>query len=66
MRDSVSSARCSIVCNVLRQWRIWLIPSYRIYRLYDIAKFRGIERSRKLASLAIKSTSQAELKVQLY
>ena len=31
-----------------------------------IAKFRGIERSRKLASLAIKSTSQAELKVQLY
>ena len=24
------------VCNVLRQWRIWLIPTYRVYRLYDI------------------------------
>ena len=38
MRDSVSSARYSIVCNVLRQWRIWLIPTYRVYRLYDIVQ----------------------------
>ena len=29
-RDSVPS-----VFNVLRQWRIWLIPTYRVYRLYD-------------------------------
>ena len=36
MRDSVPSARYSSVCNVLRQWRIWLIPTYRVYRLYDI------------------------------
>ena len=28
MCDSVSSARYYSVCNVLRQWRIWLIPSY--------------------------------------
>ena len=35
-RDSVPSARYSSVCNVLRQWRIWLIPTYRVYRLYDI------------------------------
>ena len=28
MRDSVPSARYSSVCNVLRQWRIWLIPTY--------------------------------------
>ena len=35
MRDSVPSARYSSVCNVLRQWRIWLIPTYRVYRLYD-------------------------------
>ena len=35
-RDSVRSARYSSVCNVLRQWRIWLIPSYSVYRLYDI------------------------------
>ena len=31
MRDSVPSARYSSVCNVLRQWRIWLIPTYRVY-----------------------------------
>ena len=37
MRDSVPSARYSSICNVLRQWRsISLIPTYRIYRLYDI------------------------------
>ena len=35
MLDSVPSARYSSVCNVLRQWRIWLIPTYRVYRLYD-------------------------------
>ena len=34
-RHSVPSARYSSVCNVLRQWRIWLIPTYRVYRLYD-------------------------------
>ena len=33
--DSVPSARYSSVCNVLRKWRIWLIPTYRVYRLYD-------------------------------
>ena len=31
MRDSVPSVRYSSVCNVLRQWRIWLIPTYRVY-----------------------------------
>ena len=36
MRDSVPSARYSSVCNVLRQWNIPLIPTYRVYRLYDI------------------------------
>ena len=39
-RDSVPSARYSSVCNVLRQWRIWLIPTYRVYRLYDIFSVR--------------------------
>ena len=28
MRDSVPSASYSSVCNVLRLWRIWLIPTY--------------------------------------
>ena len=36
MRDSVPSASYSSVCNVLRQWNIPLIPTYRVYRLYDI------------------------------
>ena len=35
MRDSVPSARYSSVCNVLRLWSISLIPTYRVYRLYD-------------------------------
>ena len=35
MRDSVRSASYSSVCNVLRQWNIQLIPTYRVYRLYD-------------------------------
>ena len=35
IRDSVPSARYSSVCNVLRQWSISLIPTYRVYRLYD-------------------------------
>ena len=39
MRDSVRSARYSSVCNVLCQWRIWLIPTYRVGRLYDIFLF---------------------------
>ena len=36
MRDSVPSVSYSSVCNVLRQWNILLIPTYRVYRLYDI------------------------------
>ena len=30
MHDSVSSARYSTVCNVLRLWSISLIPTYRV------------------------------------
>ena len=30
MRDSVPSASYSSVCNVLRQWNISLIPTYRV------------------------------------
>ena len=36
MRGSVPIARYSHVCNVLRQWKTSLIPTYRVYRLYDI------------------------------
>ena len=37
MCDSVPSPRYSPVSNVLRQWRISLIPTYRVYLLYDTA-----------------------------
>ena len=36
MRDSVPSPRYSPVCNVWRQWKTLLIPTYRVYRLYDV------------------------------
>ena len=36
MHDSVPSPRYSPVCNVLRQWKTSLIPTYRVYRLYVI------------------------------
>ena len=35
IRDSVPSARYSLVCNVLHQRKTSLIPTYRVYRLYD-------------------------------
>ena len=35
MRDSVPSTRYSPVCNVLRQWKTSLIPTYRVYPLHD-------------------------------
>ena len=38
MRDSVPIPRYSPVCNVLRQSKTSLIPTYRVYRLYDITK----------------------------
>ena len=42
MRDSVPSPRYSAICNVLHQWKTSLIPTYRVYRLYDI-RIRIIE-----------------------
>ena len=45
MRDSVPSARYSSICNVLRLWKISLIPTYRVYQLYDIYIFFYIYRS---------------------
>ena len=35
IRDSVPSARYSPIFNVLRLWKTSLIPTYRVYRLYD-------------------------------
>ena len=40
MRDGVPSAGYSPVCNVLRQWKTSLVPTYRVYRLYDKRVFR--------------------------
>ena len=36
MCDIVPSARYSSVCNVLHQWRIWLTPTYRVYRMIEL------------------------------
>ena len=38
MRDSVPNARYSSVCNVLRQWSISLIPTYRLYDIKNEQK----------------------------
>ena len=35
MCESLHSASYSSICNVLRQWNISLIPTYRVYRLYN-------------------------------
>ena len=35
MSDSVPSPRYTPVCNVLHQWKTSLIPTYRVYQLYD-------------------------------
>ena len=44
IRDSVPSMKYSSASNVLRLWRIWLIPTYRIYQLYGIcAAQRGLK-----------------------
>ena len=43
MRDSVPSTRYSSVCNVLRQWNIPLIPTYRVYRLYDTQRIMATQ-----------------------
>ena len=44
MRDSVPSPRYSSVCNVLRQWKTSLIPTYRVYRLYNAQCRRSLAR----------------------
>ena len=35
MLESVPNTRYSSVYNVLRQWSTWVIPTYKVYRLYD-------------------------------
>ena len=37
-----------VICNVLRQWKTSLIPTYRVYRLYDIYNyiFQTVRRAR--------------------
>ena len=39
MPDSVPSASYSSVCNVLRQWRISIIPTYRVNRPCDTLRY---------------------------
>ena len=66
MRDSVPSVRYSSVYNVLRLWRISLIPTYKslpdsmttdsmipVYTYVYIVQIWAIEQTKKLASLEI-------------
>ena len=57
MRDSVPSGSYSSVCNVLRQWNIPLIPTYRVYRLYDMYMYT----STRIYSTASPSTKRSPL-----
>ena len=59
MRDSVPSASYSSVCNVLRQWNIPLIPTYRVYRLYDIMHTILLKRNNKTGTNIICFKSEA-------
>ena len=66
MRDSVPSARYSSVCNVLHLWRIWLIPTYRVYRLYEYVGMGALISLEELILVATRqmlSISGASLKV---
>ena len=47
MRDSVPSPRYSPVCNVLRQWKTSLIPTSKVYLLYDIQDRKNILKMNK-------------------
>ena len=42
MRDSVPIPRYSPICNVLCQWKTLLIPTYRVYQLYDTTFESGL------------------------
>ena len=73
MRDSVPSARCSSVCNVLLLWRISLIPTYRVYRLYDKNVLKCLNLHNKLTAklpVTVKSLSLemyiSRLKVKIF
>ena len=57
MRDSVPSASYSSVCNVLRQWNIPLIPTYRVYRLYDSHDFMSCAEMTSKVGVAHKISS---------
>ena len=67
MRDSVPSASYSSVCNVLRQWNIPLIPTYRVYRLYDTyteAGYQnGVEIEKRGGNVCVISASPTVLQL---
>ena len=58
MRDSVPSARYSSVCNVLSLWRISLIPTYSVYRLYDIQRTKNhFNKMKKEVGMLLQKTT---------
>ena len=70
MCDSVPSARYSSVCNVLRLCRISLIPTYRVYRLYDYIyrqrmPLTSSERHARSRNIAVISSSYIPIAVHV-
>ena len=72
MRGSVSSARYSPICNVLRQWKTSLIPIYRLYRLYDykllilfIYIFQAVLRARAVNARATRNVQTSDRPVEV-
>ena len=64
MRDSVPNARYSSVCNVLRQWSISLIPTYRVGMIHvTVCKNHSIIQ--KLYSMCNASPKQAPSSISL-
>ena len=61
MRDSVASVRYSSVCNVLRKWRIWLIPTYRWLPQTNVSEERrSVLRDAQRLAVAVKTYGNYE------
>ena len=58
MRNSVHIVRYGSVCNVLCLWRIWLIPTYRVYRLYDSLDSSFVDFEKLNAVLGTRAASE--------
>ena len=47
LKVCIPSARYSNICNVLRLWCVWVIPTYRVYQLYDYIAMYHVDIDRE-------------------